>query len=125
MLRHALPLLVGLCPTVGLADDVGSLSINLPLGEDAGVVVQRYRCGDDAPFAVRYVNAEPNQIAILPVDDQPRIFVSVIAASGARYVAGPYEWWTKGQTATLRNELQEGGGAECGAVTPSEFRTGD
>lgn len=117
MHRYVLPLLAGLCPAATFADEAGSLSISLPLTEDAGLVSQQYRCGDEAPFAVRYINAEPNYIAILPVDGRTRVFVSVIAASGVRYVSGPFEWWTKGDTATLRDEMEDGAGADCETVS--------
>lgn len=116
MHRFILPFLAGLCPVAAIADEAGSLSLSLPLSADTGVVSEQYRCGDLAPFTVRYINAQPNFIAILPVEGTMRVFVSVIAASGVRYVSGPFEWWTKGDSATLRNEMEEGTGAECEAV---------
>lgn len=36
-------------------------------------------------------------------DQQKVMLVNVIAASGAKYVGGVYEWWTKGKEGTLTN----------------------
>ncbi|MDP1729754.1 MAG: MliC family protein [Devosia sp.] len=63
--------------------------------------VVRYECEGLEPFAVDYINAQPNFLAILPVGNQKLVFVSTIAASGVRYASGRYEWWTKGGDATL------------------------
>jgi membrane-bound inhibitor of C-type lysozyme len=63
--------------------------------------VVRYECEGLEPFAVDYINAQPNFLAILPVDNQKLVFVATIAGSGVRYVSGQYEWWTKGSDATL------------------------
>ncbi len=62
-----------------------------------------YDCGPAGRLDVTYVNADPNFLAILPVPKQPQpiIFVSVISGSGARYAAGKYVWWTKGNAGSL------------------------
>lgn len=62
-----------------------------------------YDCGSAGQLAVTYINADPNFLAILPVPKQaqPIVFTSVIAGSGARYAAGKYVWWTKGNSASL------------------------
>jgi len=85
-------------------------AITLTLGSstEAEKRVIVYTCeGDDAfstePFAVEYINAVPNFLALVPIDGKTMIFTAVIAASGVRYVAGEYEWWTKGAEGTLRN----------------------
>ena len=66
-----------------------------------------YQCDDEQVLAVHYVNAAPNFLAILPVDGVHHVFVTTLSASGARYVAGPFEWWSKGDEATLRDLMQE------------------
>ena len=62
-----------------------------------------YDCGPAGRLAVTYVNADPNFLALVPVpgQSQPLLFASVIAGSGARYAAGKYIWWTKGNSASL------------------------
>ena len=62
-----------------------------------------YRCGGETAFTVSYVNADPSFLAIVEVEGKPVVFASVLSASGARYVAGKYEWWTKGSQAFLRD----------------------
>jgi membrane-bound inhibitor of C-type lysozyme len=67
--------------------------------------VAEYACEGGAvdPFKVTYVNAAPNFLAIVPVEGQNLVFVTVLAASGAKYAAGEYEWWTRGADASLSN----------------------
>lgn len=78
--------------------------ITLPLeaSGEASVNTVTYTCGEET-LSVSYVNADPNFLAILPVEEKSTVFASVIAASGARYAAGQYEWWSKGDDATLRD----------------------
>ncbi|MCG8270308.1 MliC family protein [Aquamicrobium sp. NLF2-7] len=78
--------------------------ITLPLeaSGEASVNTVTYTCGSET-LSVSYVNADPNFLAILPVEGKSTVFASVIAASGARYAAGQYEWWSKGDDATLRD----------------------
>lgn len=92
-----------------------TLSIPLDLGNTGNVSSQTYSCGDREPFSVQYVNAGPNSLAIVPVDGEDRIFVNVLSASGAQYVSGEHVWWTKGDTAMLQNQLQDGSKLECAA----------
>ena len=65
--------------------------------------VVQYDCGQDEPLAVDYINAAPNYLAIVTIDGQKLVFVTVLSASGARYAAGEYEWWNKGAEGTLTN----------------------
>lgn len=65
-----------------------------------------YQCDNGEGFRVQYINAAPNFLAILPVDGETHLFVTALSASGARYVSGPYEWWSSGDEATLR-DLQD------------------
>ena len=81
-------------------------TLSLPL-DGATLENLTYFCDGGALVEVRYLNAGPNSLALLPLDGEQRIFVSVIAASGVRYVSGEYEWWTKGRNATLTNAMDE------------------
>jgi membrane-bound inhibitor of C-type lysozyme len=66
--------------------------------------VVEYACeGAVDPFEVTYVNAAPNFLAIVPVEGQNLVFVTVLSGSGAKYAAGEYEWWTRGPDASLNN----------------------
>ncbi|KWR92092.1 MliC family protein [Cupriavidus sp. IDO] len=67
----------------------------------------RYQCEGDMTLAVRYFNSPDNQIAIFRLEGKSVLAVNVISGSGARYVGGRYEWWTKGEDGTLR-ELMKG-----------------
>lgn len=66
-----------------------------------------YQCDNGEGFRTQYINAAPNFLAILPVDGQTHIFATTLSASGARYVSGPYEWWSSGDEATLRDLRSE------------------
>lgn len=95
-----------------VAADV-ALSIPLESGTLDSVQSETYSCGDGEPFAVQYVNSGANALAILPIDGEDRIFVNVVSASGAKYASGADVWWTKGETATLENEMEEGSLQNC------------
>ena len=61
-----------------------------------------YSCaGQNKPMPVDYVNADPNYLALVPIDGKVVIFADVISGSGARYAAGRYQWWTKASDAGL------------------------
>jgi membrane-bound inhibitor of C-type lysozyme len=67
--------------------------------------VYRYTCASGKSLRVTYWNAANHQgFALVPVDGQPRLFVDTLSASGARYQAGRYVWWTKGPRADLYDE---------------------
>lgn len=81
-------------------------SLQLQLGGDTGDFERRtvlYDCSDGEPFDVIYLNAAPNFLALVPIADEPafRVFAAVESASGARYAAGHFIWWTKGAEASL------------------------
>lgn len=66
--------------------------------------VVQYDCGQEAPLSVEYINAAPNYLAIVSIENRAKlVFVTVLSASGAKYAAGEYEWWTKGSEGTLVN----------------------
>ncbi|WP_170167128.1 MliC family protein [Paracoccus methylarcula] len=89
------------------------LSIPLPISGESNILPVEYDCGEGESLRVTYVNAGENQLAILPVDGVERVFVNVIAASGARYVAGEYEWWSKGDMASFTDLAEDGSRREC------------
>lgn len=93
---------------LGLGGDLGatSMQVVIALTGDAEQRTVRYQCDGVEPFAVEYLNASPNFLAIVPVDGAQLLFVNVAAGSGARYVAGTYEWWTKGSEATFADIQQ-------------------
>lgn len=96
--------LTALTAPMAMAD--ANLSINIEL-DDATLSTVRYDCGSDGTTQVLYVTSEDDTLALVPVDDDEKVFVNVVAASGARYVAGQYEWWSKGQDATLRDVIDD------------------
>jgi membrane-bound inhibitor of C-type lysozyme len=80
-----------------------SAAVILNFGGNFERSIVQYDCGTDDPLGVEYINAAPNFLAIVPVDGQKLVFVTVLSASGARYAAGEYEWWTRGGEASLAN----------------------
>ena len=87
-------------------------TLSLPL-EGATLDDITYFCDGGAVVQVRYLDAGPNSLALLPIDGEQRIFVNVIAASGARYVSGEYEWWSKGRNASLTNAMDDAATRSC------------
>jgi membrane-bound inhibitor of C-type lysozyme len=69
--------------------------------------VSTYQCANrPKPVRVAYWLARNGQsFALVPVDGKPMLFVDTVSASGARYQAGRYVWWTKGRTGNLRDEI--------------------
>jgi membrane-bound inhibitor of C-type lysozyme len=101
--------LVALATILGMGGDPSGTSVQvaIALSGDAERRAVRYECeGIPDPVVVQYVNANPNFLALVPVGGHTIVFVNVAAASGARYVAGAYEWWTKGSDATFADTLQ-------------------
>ncbi|RYE07615.1 MAG: hypothetical protein EOP22_17190 [Hyphomicrobiales bacterium] len=106
MLRPLAPLALSLAlATPALA--VVELNVGINLRGDVQIVTTPYGCGAEEPLTVRYINAQPNFFAIIPIEGRDVVFVNVISASGAKYVSGQYEWWNKGTDATL-HDVTEG-----------------
>lgn len=83
-----------------------SLVLTLESHGDIERRVAAYQCDNETTIVVQYINAAPNFLAILPVDGDNHVFATALSASGARYVSGPYEWWSKGTEGTLRDLTQ-------------------
>lgn len=80
------------------------LNVGINLSGDVQIVTTPYGCGDTMPeLTVRYINAQSNFFAIIPIEGEDVVFVNVISGSGAKYVSGVWEWWNKGANATLLN----------------------
>lgn len=90
-----------------------SAQVVLSLTGDFEKTTHQYQCEGLDPFTVEFINAEPNFLAIVPVGDRKMVFVNVIAADGAKYVAGQYEFWTRGSDATLTDLQADPQGVEC------------
>ncbi|ACR29733.1 MliC family protein [Burkholderia glumae] len=98
-----------LCLLAGLAGARAALAAQLTVEEidtDARTVAT-YRCANQPkPVRVAYWLARNGQsFALVPVDGRPMLFVDTVSASGARYQAGRYTWWTKGPTGNLTDEI--------------------
>ena len=91
----------------GQATTSASLTLTLESAGDIERNVVSYQCDDEQVLAVQYINAAPNFLAIVPVEGVNHVFATTIAASGARYISGPYEWWSHQGEATLRDLMQD------------------
>lgn len=80
-----------------------SLQLELSTTTDFERRVMVYDCAAGERFSVTYVNAAPNFLALVPIAEEPEplVFAAVISASGVRYAAGHWIWWTKGVDASL------------------------
>jgi membrane-bound inhibitor of C-type lysozyme len=84
-----------------------AIVINLGAAGDFDRKTINYGCeGDVDHLAVDYINAAPNYLALLPLDGGTVLFNTVLAASGAKYAAGKYVWWNKGNEASLYDLTQ-------------------
>jgi membrane-bound inhibitor of C-type lysozyme len=82
--------------------DVG-VSLGLSITGESEIKIVKYDCDDHSAITVQYINAGPNDLAVVPVKEGTLVFAGVVAGSGTKYVAGPYEWFTKGQDASLQD----------------------
>ncbi|WP_428031160.1 MliC family protein [Ancylobacter sp.] len=98
--RHALFALLVLAGAPAVAQ-AGEIVIPLPAGARAETVKAHYTCGTFGAVEARYFNAPPVALASLAFKGGFLVASNVLAASGARYAAGKYVWWTKGNTADL------------------------
>lgn len=109
LILSAMVLAVAVSPALSAVET----GVTLSLSGNAERRTVTYDCESHAPLIVTYINAAPNFLAIVPVTNDETgqtddvIFASVIAASGAKYEAGPYIWWSKGGDATL-HDVTEG-----------------
>ncbi len=94
-----------------------SAQVMLSLSGDFQKTTHQYQCEGLEPFTVEFINAEPNFLALLPLGGRKLIFVNVISADGAKYVAGQYEFWTRGADATLTDVQADSQSVECSEVT--------
>ncbi len=86
-----------------------SMQLVLELEGNAQRDVITYQCeGIEDPMVVEYINAHPIFLAIVPIEGENLIFVNVISASGARYVSGQYEWWSRGNEAFFTDSMDVG-----------------
>lgn len=94
---------------------MAEVHLSIPLGIDGAgsLKSETYVCEKGEPFTVQYVNSGSNALAIVPIDGEKRIFVNVISGSGAKYASGSHVWWTKGDMATLENEMEAGSAENC------------
>jgi membrane-bound inhibitor of C-type lysozyme len=87
-----------------LAD--AGVSLSVPLGGNTEIKTVQYTCQNHDPVTMQYINAEPNFLAVLPLDGKSLIFVSVLAASGTKYASGQYELYSKGPAITLQDTTE-------------------
>ena len=77
-----------------------TVTIELPGNETPDIAKVTYACGERRVTAT-YINTEANQFAVVDLGDATVAMVTVLSGSGARYAGQQYEWWTKGEEATL------------------------
>lgn len=113
--------LAGLVATFGVLETAGAGSswaapstaastLRIPLTPASRVqkISTTYTCSGSAELldklpkpvvSVTYLNAGAVSLAVLQVEGETQVFSNVISASGARYTANRFEWWSKGNTA--------------------------
>ena len=118
MIRKTLLALAVIAASASIASADASLSVNIELDDDATIQTVRYQCENGERLKVQYINSQDDQLALVPTDgdDDERLFVNVVSGSGARYVAGQYEWFTKGDKATLTDTIRKIAPVNCEAV---------
>jgi membrane-bound inhibitor of C-type lysozyme len=98
-------------PAQPIVSATTGLTLTLGLEGDSEIRTIAYECEGIEPVSVEYINAAPNFLAIVPVNDETLVFTAVLAGSGARYAAGNWIWWTSGAEASLY-DLTQGEDAE-------------
>lgn len=94
-----------------------SAQVVLSLTGDFQKTTHTYQCEMiEKPFTVEFINAEPNFLAIVPVGERKMVFVNVISADGAKYVAGQFEFWTRGAEATLTDVQADPQSVQCNEI---------
>ena len=96
------------------------LTIPLPGNADMAKKTVQYRCdlggaklGLPADvFPVEYINGGGNSLVVVPISGKSMIFVTVLSASGARYVAQQYTWWEAKGSVTV-SSLQDKSQSTC------------
>ncbi|MEZ2349399.1 MliC family protein [Caballeronia sp. RCC_10] len=82
-----------------------AMPLTVPQIQAESTQTTRYDCKDGKTVSVQYTNTRNRQsFAALTVDGRKLLFVSVMAGSGARYVADRFVWWTKGPQANLYDD---------------------
>lgn len=64
-----------------------------------------YQCDDGSVVEATYPSTDTAEVII---EGKSVEMTSAVSASGARYVGGGWEWWTKGTTEALLAPLAEG-----------------
>lgn len=107
-----LPILVAaMLPAAATADTALTITFDMQ-----DVTTASYNCGDGGVLNVVYVSSETQGLALVPVNDDSRVFAQAVSGSGARYVSGQYEWLSKGGSALLIDTLEETTLLDCGPV---------
>ncbi|WP_374632922.1 MliC family protein [Paracoccus sp. (in: a-proteobacteria)] len=119
--RRAPALFLTLAGTALAAPALAGTGLSIPLAPAAetNIIMTQYSCDGGAPFDVQYINAGENNLALIPIDGIERVFVLTVSASGARYVSGQHEWWSKGDAATLDDTLTEAPAQDCREAGPA------
>jgi membrane-bound inhibitor of C-type lysozyme len=90
---------LGLMASVGMAN---AAPLRLAEIQTQDRQIHQYTCATGKVLRVTYWNASNGQsFALVPIKGQPMLFVNTLAASGVRYQAGSFVWWTKGPRADL------------------------
>jgi membrane-bound inhibitor of C-type lysozyme len=103
--KHRAALRLALVPALALISLAASgeePTLTFPKTVVASTSVREYACEGEARVSVAYVaTADGDALAYFVADGRPHIFVRVLAATGSRFVSGPYVWSTSGTTARL------------------------
>ena len=101
--------LVAVTGVLAVAASIGSASaapLRLAEIQTKGRQTHKYTCATGMILQVTYWNAANGQsFALVPVKGQQMLFVNTLSASGAKYQAGSYTWWTKGPRADLYDAM--------------------
>jgi membrane-bound inhibitor of C-type lysozyme len=91
-------LMTGLCASAG--------TLNVPQIDTGASFTRVYQCDAHKSLTVTYWNGLNGQsFALLPIEGKSLLFVDTLAASGVKYEAGRYTWWTKGNNGDLYDKM--------------------
>lgn len=88
--------------------DATDLTIHLKGNDPVKQMTARFQCDEKGSamglpsgvFTVEYLNGAGNHLAVVPVNGNSMIFVTVPSGSGAKYAAERFTWWDAGSRGT-------------------------
>jgi membrane-bound inhibitor of C-type lysozyme len=102
MTRSGAVILLGSVAWLSAAVAMATMPLKVTKVQVEAPMARSYQCDGGKSLQVTYWNSRDGQsFALVPVDGKSLLFVDTMAASGVKYMADRYTWWTKGDHGDL------------------------